>query len=174
MADKDSNRLLGGQVAGPGEAAKRIDVLATALTFSATVADLTNIDLAYAPPYNSALDPLHNAANTIRNKQSGYARALIPMEVKDKLDGGDDFILLDVRTPAEWETGRIAAANVRLLPLGELRKELDSLPRDREIVAYCRTSVRAYQAQRILDGAGFKNVKFMDGSLRAWPYETTA
>jgi len=174
VADKTTSRLLGGQVVGPGETAKRIDVLATALTFSATVDDLANIDLAYAPPYNSALDPLHNAANTIRNKQSGYARALTPMEVKDKLDGREDFILLDVRSPAEWETERIAAANVRLLPLRELRKELDSLPRDREIVAYCRTSVRAYQAQRILDSAGFKNVKFMDGSLRVWPYETSA
>jgi len=174
VVDKTTNRLLGGQVVGPGEAAKRIDVLATALTFGATVDDLANVDLAYAPPYNSALDPLHNAANVIRNKQAGYARALTPMKVKDKLDGGDDFILLDVRSPAEWETERIAAENVRLLPLRELRKEFDSLPRDREIVAYCRTSVRAYQAQRILDGAGFKNVKFMDGSLRAWSYETTA
>jgi len=171
VAEKSTKRLLGGQVVGPGETAKRVDVLATALTFSATVDDLANTDLAYAPPYNSALDPLHNAANVIRNKQAGYARALTPMEVESKFRSGDDFIFLDVRSTAEWDTQRIEAPQTRLLPLRELRRKLDKLPRDAEIVIFCHSSVRAYQAQRILDGAGFKNVKFMDGSIAAWPYE---
>jgi NADPH-dependent 2,4-dienoyl-CoA reductase/sulfur reductase-like enzyme/rhodanese-related sulfurtransferase len=171
IAERPSNRLLGGQVVGPGETAKRIDVLATALTFGTTIDDLANIDLAYAPPYNSALDPLHNAANVIRNKQSGLARTLTLMEVNEKLKSGDDFIFLDVRSPGEWETYRIEAPQARLLPLRELRRRLDELPKDAEIVIYCQTSVRAYQAQRILDGAGFKDVKFMDGSIAAWPYE---
>ena len=171
VAERSNNRLLGGQVVGPGETAKRIDVLATALTFGATVDDLANLDLAYAPPYNSAMDPLHNAANVIRNKQSGYARALTPMEVKNKLQRGDDFILLDVRSPVEWETCRIEAPQTRLLPLRELRARLGELPEDAEIVTFCQTSVRAYQAQRILDGAGFKSIKFLDGSIAAWPYE---
>jgi len=171
VAEKATKRLLGGQVVGPGETAKRVDVLATALTFSATADDLANTDLAYAPPYNSALDPLHNAANVIRNKRSGYARALTPMEVEHKLKSGDDFIFLDVRSPGEWEAFRIEAPQSRLLPLRELRRKLDKLPRDAEIVIFCHSSVRAYQAQRILDGAGFKNIKFMDGSIAAWPYE---
>jgi len=170
VAEKSNNRLLGGQVVGPGETAKRIDVLATALTFGAVVDDLANLDLAYAPPYNSAMDPLHNAANVIRNKQSGYAKALTPMEVKDKLENGEDFIFLDVRLPGEWETCRIEATQVRLLPLRELRAKLDELPKDREIVTFCQTSVRAYQAQRILNGAGFESIEFMDGSIAAWPY----
>jgi len=171
VAEKATKRLLGGQVVGPGDTAKRVDVLATALTFSATVDDLANTDLSYAPPYNSALDPLHNAANVIRNKQAGYARALTPMEVESKFRSGVDFIFLDVRSPAEWDTQRIEAPQTRLLPLRELRRKLDKLPRDAEIVIFCHSSVRAYQAQRILDGAGFKNVKFMDGSIAAWPYE---
>lgn len=174
VAEKSSGKLLGGQVVGPGDTAKRIDVLATALSFSATVDDLANTDLAYAPPYNSALDPLHNAANVIRNKQSGLARALTPMEVERKLKSGDDFILLDVRSPGEWASYRIEAPQARLLPLRELRHKLDKLPRDAEIVIFCQTSVRAYQAQRILDGAGFKDVKFMDGSIASWPYELSA
>ena len=156
---------------GPGDTAKRIDVLATALAFSATADDLANTDLAYAPPYNSALDPLHNAANIIRNKQSGHARALTPMEVESKVQSGDDFVFLDVRSPGEWATYRIEAPQAKLIPLRELRRKLDTLPPDAEIVILCHTSVRAYQAQRILDGAGFKNVKFMDGSIAAWPYE---
>jgi len=173
VAEKFNNRLLGGQVAGPGEAAKRIDVLATALTFGATVDDLANLDLAYAPPYNSAMDPLHNAANVIRNKHSGYAKTLTPMEVKDKLEKGDEFILLDVRSPDEWETCHIETPQAKLLPLRELRARLNELPKDTEIVTFCRTSVRAYQAQRILEGAGFERIKFMDGSIAAWPYEVS-
>jgi len=171
VAEKSTNRLLGGQVVGPGDTAKRVDVLATALSFSATADDLANTDLAYAPPYNSALDPLHNAANVIRNKQSGLARTLTLMEVNNKLQRGDDFIFLDVRSPGEWEAYRIEAPQAKLLPLRELRRKLGKLPRDAEIVIFCHTSVRAYQAQRILDGADFKNVKFMDGSIAAWPYE---
>ncbi len=171
VAEKANGRLLGGQVVGPGDTAKRIDVLATALTFGASVDDLANTDLAYAPPYNSALDPLHNAANVIRNKQEGYARTLTPLEVAAKLKNNDDFIFLDVRSPGEWETYRIEAPQTKLLPLRELRSKLDELPKDAEIVIVCHTSVRAYQAQRILDGASFKNVKFIDGSIAAWPYE---
>ncbi|MFH1646598.1 MAG: FAD-dependent oxidoreductase [Chloroflexota bacterium] len=172
VAEKAGGRLLGGQVIGPGDSAKRIDVLATALTFGATVNDLAGLDLCYAPPYNSAMDPLHNAANVIRNKQSGLARSLTPQEVRKKLEAGDDFVLLDVRSPGEWQARRIEAAQVKLLPLPELRQRIDELSRDAEIVIICRRSVRSYQAQRILDGAGFKNVKFMDGSLTAWPYPT--
>ena len=93
--------------------------------------------------------------------------------VKSRLDNGDDFILLDVRSPGEWDSSRIETRQTRLVPLRELRAKLDSLPRDAEIVVYCRTSVRAYKAQRILDGAGFKNVRFMDGSIAAWPYEVS-
>jgi len=171
VVEKSSNRLLGGQVVGPGETAKRVDVLATALTFGATVDDLANLDLAYAPPYNNAMDPLHNAANVIRNKQSGYAKALTPMEVKNKLENRDDFILLDVRSPGEWDICRLEVTQAKLLPLKELRARLNGLPKDAEIVAFCQTSVRAYQAQRILEGAGFKRIKFMEGSIAAWPYE---
>jgi len=171
VAERSNNRLLGGQVAGPGETAKRIDVLATALTFGATVDDIANLDLAYAPPYNSAMDPLHNAANVIRNKQSGYANALTPMEVKNKLESGDDFVFLDVRSPGEWEACRIEVPQARLLPLRELRTRLSELPQNTEVVTFCQTSVRAYQAQRILDGAGFRSIKFMDGSIAVWPYE---
>jgi NADPH-dependent 2,4-dienoyl-CoA reductase/sulfur reductase-like enzyme/rhodanese-related sulfurtransferase len=165
VAEKASGRLLGGQVIGAGDAAKRIDVLATAIT---------NFDLAYAPPYNSAMDPLHHAANVIRNKQAGYARAIPPQELKNKLDKNEKFVLLDVRSPMEWEEQRIEVPQVKLLPLPELEERMSELAKEDEIVIYCRTSIRAYQAQRILDDAGYKNVCFVDGSLDAWPYDTTS
>jgi len=171
VVDRMTSRILGGQVAGPGETAKRIDVLATALTFGASVEDVANLDLAYAPPYNSAFDPLHNAANVICNKQSGYAQTLSPMEVKNKLEGKEDFVLLDVRSSNEWKTCRIEETQAKLLPLSELRTRLNEISPHVEVITYCLTSIRAYQAQRILEGAGFSNVKFMDGSIAAWPYE---
>ena len=173
IAEKESGRILGGQVAGPGDAAKRIDVLSSAITEKILVDDLADVDLAYAPPFNSALDPLHNAANVIRNKRDGIARSITPMEVKKKIDNGEDFILLDVRSELEWASRHIEASQSRLIPLDKLRQEMNTLPREAEIITLCQASVRAYQAQRILDGAGFKNVRFMDGSLSIWPYDTT-
>jgi rhodanese-related sulfurtransferase len=170
VADKASNWILGGQVVGPGEAAKRVDVLATAITFGAKAEDLANLDLAYAPPYNNAMDPLHHAANVIRNKQAGHAKSISPMEVEKKIQDGDDSVILDVRNPEEWAEGILEAPEVMMIPVGALREKADKLPRDKEIIIYCRTSVRAYQAERILENAGFGNVKFMDGSLQAWPY----
>jgi NADPH-dependent 2,4-dienoyl-CoA reductase/sulfur reductase-like enzyme/rhodanese-related sulfurtransferase len=170
IAEK-SGKILGGQVVGTGDTSKRIDVLAAVLNCGATVNDLANLDLSYAPPYNSAMDPLHNAANVIRNKLTNCACSLSMAEVKQKLENGERFTLLDVRSPEEWRAQHIEAPQVKLLPLPELRRRIGELHKDEEIITVCRTSVRAYQAQRILDGAGFKNVKFMDGSMAAWPYQ---
>jgi NADPH-dependent 2,4-dienoyl-CoA reductase/sulfur reductase-like enzyme/rhodanese-related sulfurtransferase len=170
IVDSSSDRLLGGQLIGPGEVAKRVDVLATVLSFNGTASDLANLDLGYAPPYNSAMDPLHHAANVVRNKRAGYARSLTPAEVKGRIESGDHFILLDVRSPEEWEESRIDGADAVLIPIDELRSRLNELPRDAEVVTYCQRSVRAYQAEKILEGAGFKDVKFLDGSIVGWPY----
>ena len=173
VAEKSSGRLLGGQAMGPGEVAKRIDVLATALAFGATAEDVSNLNLAYAPPFSNAMDPLHKAANVIRNKISGCAAALNPVEARHLLETNEDVILLDVRSPGEWDSCRIETPQTKLLSLRELRSKLDSLPRDAEIVIYCQTGTRAYQAQRILVSEGFKNVKFVDGGIISWPYGVT-
>ena len=117
------------------------------------------------------MDPLHNAANIIRNKRDGLAKTVTPMELKAKLDNNEDFVLLDVRGEDEWKFLHLDTPQSLLMPLPELRKRLGELSRDDEVIILCRTSVRAYQAQRILEGAGFQNVKFMEGSLSAWPYE---
>jgi NADPH-dependent 2,4-dienoyl-CoA reductase/sulfur reductase-like enzyme/rhodanese-related sulfurtransferase len=170
VADAATGKVLGGQVLGKGEAAKRADVLATVLSFGGTVEDIANLDLAYSPPFNGAMDVLHNAANVIRNKMAGQARAVSPIEVNERICKGEEFVLLDVRSQPEWEDAHIDACQCRLLPLNQLRDEINSLPPDARIVTMCRTSIRAYQAQRILDGEGFKNACFMDGSITAWPY----
>lgn len=172
IANGRDGRVLGAQMIGQGDVAKRIDVLATAMSFGATAKDVSNLDLAYAPPYNGPIDPVHHAANTIDNKMSGMAKSLTPGQVKSKLDRDEEFILLDVRTQEEWKEDRIEGRQVKLIPLDELRTHLSEIPRDREIVTMCHSSVRAYQAQRILQGAGYVNVRFMDGSMAAWPFDT--
>jgi NADPH-dependent 2,4-dienoyl-CoA reductase/sulfur reductase-like enzyme/rhodanese-related sulfurtransferase len=171
VAEAKTGRLLGLQAVGPGDAVKRIDVFASALFFKATVEDLRNVDLAYAPPYSSAIDLVAVAANIISNKINGLAKGISPVEVKEKLDRGDDFLWLDVRSPDEFKAMRIEDERVKLIPLDRLHESLDSLPRDKEIIAFCEAGQRGYEAQRILHWGGFKDVKFMDGSIVAWPFD---
>lgn len=170
IADRKTEKILGLQAVGFGETVKRVDVIATALSFGATVDDLPGLDLGYAPPYSTAVDIAAHAANILRNKIEGIAKALTPMQVKGKIDRGEDFIWLDVRTPAEYKKERIEDPRVKLIPLGMLRQRLNELPRDKEIITFCKLSLRGYEAQRILDGEGYPDVKFMDGGLEAWPY----
>ena len=169
LAEVKTGRLLGAEMAGPGDAARRIDVAAAALTAGMTVKQVSALDLAYAPPYSPALDPLITAANVLRNKLEDPSVALTPAEVKAKLDRGEDFVLLDVRTPGEYAEVRIPGAT--LLPLGELRSRLKELPRDKEIVTFCRVSLRGWEAASMLRAAGFAQARFLEGGVTAWPYD---
>lgn len=169
VADRATGRILGVQAAGPGAVDKRIDAAAAALTFGATAEQLSQLDLAYAPPFSTAMDSLIVAADVMKNKLAGEAKGIGAVEVRRKLEDGDDFVLLDVRSPAEHGETRIAGA--KLVPLGALREKLDALPRDKEIITFCKISLRGYEAQKILQAAGFSDVKFMDGGLMTWPYE---
>ena len=168
IAERKTGRILGLQAAGEGAVDKRLDAAATAITFHATAEQLSQLDLAYAPPYSAAMDNLIVAADILKNKLAGHARGISPHEVKRKFDEDDDFILLDVRSPAEH--GEIGIEGAKLIPLGMLREKLDELPRDKEIITFCKISLRGYEAQKILDAAGFENTKFMDGGILAWPY----
>ncbi|MGD0355353.1 MAG: FAD-dependent oxidoreductase [Dehalococcoidia bacterium] len=168
IVDAGTHRILGGQGTGSGEVIKRIDVLATGITMGMTVETLANLDLAYAPPYNSSLDILHHLANLVLNKMAGRIQGLKPKEVKEKLDKNGDFTLLDVRSRGEFKAARIESPQTRLLPQSRLRQEMQDLPKDKEIVMMCHRGVRAYQAACTLKGAGMKDVKFMEGSLACW------
>ncbi len=170
VSNADNGKLLGVQAVGLGDVAKRIDVAATALSYGAATRDLAELDLAYAPPYSSAVDLLAHASNVIDNKSRGVAASISPAELKEKLDSGESLVLLDVRTPQEIEAAPFKDPRVVNIPLGKLRARMDELPKDKEIVTFCKISVRGYEAQRILNGEGFGNVKFLDGGMMAWPY----
>ena len=170
-ADRKTRKILGLQAVGLGETAKRIDIVATALSFGATIDDLPAIDLGYAPPYSTAIDISAHAANILRNKIDGIAKAITPMELKAMADNGEDFIWLDVRSPDEYKRKHIEDPRIKLIPLGMLRQRINELRKDRKVVTLCKAGLRAYEAQTILKGAGLKDVQFMDGGMEAWPYQ---
>ena len=170
VIDKNTRRLLGLQAVGLGVVDKRIDVAATAITAKMTVDDIAHLDLCYAPPYSPAMDNIITASDVARNKLDGRFQSVTPMEVKEKIDRGDDFVFLDVRSSGEYETVRLA--NTTLIPLGKLRNRLEELPKDKEIIAFCKISLRGYEAALILQAAGFEDVKVMDGGVVMWPYIT--
>ena len=171
VAEKESGRLLGVQVAGPGDGAKRLDVAATAITLGATVAQVKQLNLGYSPPYSVAIDILVNAAQVMDNKLSGVAQALSPLEVQELTEAGEDFLLLDVRTPQEFRQVRLKHPNVFTMPLSVLRHKAPAFPKDRLYIPFCQFSMRGYEAQKILEGLGFTRVRFLDGGVVHWPYE---
>lgn len=172
VVDAAGRRLLGAQIIGPGVVDKRIDVAAVALASGSTVDQLADFDLAYAPPYSSAMDSIITAANVMRNKLDGIARSVTPMQVMDRITQGGDFVLLDVRPPSELaEDGRLPSDKVVNIPLDKLRERAGDLPKGAEIITYCTVSLRGYEAAKILEGIGFTDVKFMDGGIVMWPYD---
>jgi len=169
VVDAKARRLLGAQAVGPGAGDKRIDVAAMAIASGMTVDQLANADLCYAPPYAPAMDNIITAANVARNKLDGRMVGVSAREVHRMMESGNGFVFLDVRSPAEHEKVRLPGAT--LIPLGALRERVGELPRDREIVTFCKVSLRGYEAALILRAAGFEKVRMMDGGIAMWPYE---
>jgi NADPH-dependent 2,4-dienoyl-CoA reductase/sulfur reductase-like enzyme/peroxiredoxin family protein/TusA-related sulfurtransferase/rhodanese-related sulfurtransferase len=149
---KEDGRILGAQAVGRDGVDKRIDVLATAIKAGMTVYDLERLDLAYAPPYSSAKDPVNMAGYTAANILKGDVQVVHWNEI-DALDK-EEYSILDVRTPVEYQGGYIAGAvNI---PVDVLRERLDEVPKDKNIAVYCKIGLRGYIACRILSQNGVK------------------
>lgn len=155
----DDGKILGAQLVGRQGVDKRTDVVATAARFGATVFDLATLELAYAPPFNSAKDPINEAGMIASNVLTGLTRPVYP----DALP--ENALLLDVRTPSEFAAGTIPGAVN--LPLDELRDRLAELDRSRPIVAFCQVGKRGYVAERILRRRGF-DVFNLSGGYSTW------
>ncbi len=170
IAEAQTGKVLGMQAVGEGEVAKRVDVVAAVLTLGGTIDDLFDIDLSYAPPYNSPIDNVAVAANAVMNKLAGKLKGISPLVAKEKLDTGK-AVFLDVRTPDECKQICLADnPNIKYIPLGQLRSRLGELKKEDEIVAFCKISLRGYEAEGILEGAGFENIKVMEGGIVSWPF----
>jgi len=168
VADRKTRRLLGAQAVGPGAGDKRIDVATMALTAGMTVDQLAHVDLCYAPPYAPAMDNILTAADVLRNKLDNLFKGMSAEALRDACASDRPPVLLDVRTPGEFEEMRLPGS--LFIPLGALRGRLKEVPRDRPIVCFCKISLRGYEAARILQGAGYGDVRVLDGGLVMWPY----
>jgi NADPH-dependent 2,4-dienoyl-CoA reductase/sulfur reductase-like enzyme/rhodanese-related sulfurtransferase len=159
----DTGRLLGAQAVGREGVDKRIDVFATALKSGMTVHDLAELELAYAPPFGSAKDPVNLAGMAAQNVLAGDVQ-LVQWNEISSLDA-QKAVLLDVRRPDERAKGFIPGS--LHIPLDEVRARMNELPRDREIIVHCLTGQRSYFACRILTQHGFR-VRNLTGSYRTW------
>ncbi len=157
MVEKDSGHLLGGEIVGGEGVDKRIDVLATAIAANMTVEDLANLDLAYAPPFSSAKDPVIMAGMAAENIFLGKVQAVYH---KDDL-GSDNVGLLDVRRKDEVEKGMLPGSIH--IPLDELRDRANELDPNIHWIVYCRSGQRSYFATCILKGLGFEHVYNLNG-----------
>jgi NADPH-dependent 2,4-dienoyl-CoA reductase/sulfur reductase-like enzyme/rhodanese-related sulfurtransferase len=167
--NRKNRKLLGCQIVGPGDAAKRLDVFVTALSLGATLDQIAHLDLAYAPPYSPPIDPLLTTVHILQNKLDGIAKGISPLEAKSRIEEGN-VALLDVRSPKEFDEVRIPFDVVHI-PLGALRGKAGELPKDREILSFCKASMRGYEAQRILQEKGFDKVSFIEGGIIGWPFK---
>ncbi len=171
VADRQSGRILGFQCIGPGDVSKRVAVMAMAIRGKLTVDDMVNADLPYAPPYSLALDHVIVNAQVLENKLLGNYTGISAAEVKQRIDSGAECFILDTRTPVEFEETRLGVGE-HLIPLGAMRERLNELPedKDKEIILYCKVSLRGYEGAAMLQARGWRNVKVLEGGIMAWPY----
>ncbi len=156
-------KVMGAQIVGYEGVDKRIDVLATAIRAGMTVFDLQDLQLAYAPPFSSAKDPVNMIGYVAGNMLKGDVEMVHWHEVEERVAKG--ALLLDVRTKREVEEGAVTGA--LNIPVDSLRERIHELPKDREILVYCQVGLRSYIAYRILRHYGF-TAKSVSGGYRTY------
>lgn len=158
--EKNTDRLLGAQIIGYEGVDKRIDVLATAIHAGMKASDLKDLDLAYAPPYSSAKDPVNMAGFMIENISQDLIKQFHLEDIR-QLPNDESVTLLDVRTKLEFQTGHIDGfINI---PVDDLREHLDELNKSKPIYIMCQSGLRSYIAARILTGNGYDVYNFSGG-----------
>lgn len=165
--DKETQVVVGAEACGERGVDKRIDVLSTAIYAKLTLKDLQNLDLAYAPSFSPAKDPLIVASYASENELTSNFKTVFPLELKALLDEGSDIEIIDVRNLAELEKqGRIDDA--KNIPLEEMRQRLSEVSRDKQIYLYCARGLRGYVAAKILENNGFENLHNLAGGFNVW------
>ena len=158
--EKETYRLLGAQIVGYEGVDKRIDVLATAIRAGLKATELKDLDLAYAPPYSSAKDPVNMAGFMIENIANGVLKQWHLADA-DKLPRDGSVTLLDTRTVGEFDGGHIDG--FLNIPVDELRERLGKLDKSKPVYVICQSGLRSYIACRILAGNGFECYNFSGG-----------
>jgi rhodanese-related sulfurtransferase len=158
--EKGTFRLLGAQIVGYEGVDKRIDVLATAIHAGMTAVQLKDLDLAYAPPYSSAKDPVNMAGFMVDNLAGGVLKQFHLEDVKN-LPRDGSVTLLDARTAEEYAGGHIEG--FRNIPVDELRERLGEIEAGKPVYVICQSGLRSYIACRILAGYGYETYNFAGG-----------
>lgn len=169
VADRQSGRVLGAQIVGFGGVDKRIDVLATAITFGAKAEDLFHLDLAYAPPFSTTKDPVMYTGMILENAIR-RGRPLMTAGELDALEvSGEPYTLIDARVPAQYDKRHVPhAINI---PHEKLRAATETLDHDAVVITYCNKGTTGNAAQNIMLGKGFKRVYNLSGGEKQYAAE---
>ena len=170
LAEKATGKILGVQIVGPGRVDKRIDTMAAAITLGVTADQLSKMDLAYAPPFSSAVDNLLVAGNVMKNTLDGMAHSIRYYDVLEKLNS-DDVESVYLRIAHERAQKALPAKHQIHIPIEELRARANEVPKDKEAIVFCIFSTRGFEGQLILEQAGHPNVKFIQGGIQFWPFD---
>lgn len=160
LFEKQTEKLLGAQIVGYDGVDKRIDVLATAIRAGMKASGLAGLELAYAPAYSSAKDPVNMAGFIIENISTGKVKQFFYEDIAGLPRDGSVF-LLDSRTPGEYAAGH--AADFVNIPVDEIRERLSEIPKDKPVYVMCQSGLRSYIATRILSNLGYMCYNFAGG-----------
>lgn len=158
--EKSTLKILGAQIVGYDGVDKRLDVIATAISAGMKATELKDLDLAYAPPYSSAKDPVNMAGFMIENIESGIVKQFHYDEL-DKLPRDGSVTLLDTRTQGEYARGHVD--RFINIPVDDLRENIDKLDKSKPVYVMCQSGLRSYISCRILSGEGFDCYNFSGG-----------
>lgn len=161
IANKENGKILGAQIIGYDGVDKRIDVLATAISFGATAEDLFHLDLAYAPPFSTTKDPIHYTGMALNNDINNDTPLMTPIELLRRIDSGEKLQIIDTRSKKQFETSKVEGAIH--IPLAELRDRYEELDKECVTVTYCNKGVTGNAAQNILLNNGFRQVYNLSG-----------
>ena len=161
LFETPTGRILGAQAIGRGNVDKRVDVVATAISAKATVDQLKNVELCYAPPFGTAKDVVNMAGYVASNILHGTFRQVQVKDIRELHEAG--AFILDVREDDEWELGHLKGA--LHIPLSELRQRLEEIPTDVPVYLHCRSGQRSYSAICALQHLGYKEVYNVSGGF---------
>ena len=155
-----TGKIIGAQAIGKGDAAKRMDVIATMIMMGGTLEDLKELELCYAPAFNTAKDPVNHAALVALNILNGVYKQVPVYRVRELVE--NNAFIVDVREREEYEAGHLI--NAINIPLSELRQRVNEIPKDVPVYLHCRSSQRSYNALLALQHMGYENVYNISGS----------
>ena len=165
LFDRESGRLLGLQGYGKGEVVKRVDIFANLLKNQGQLEDLLDVEYAHAPPYSPGVDPLYSLACAARNAMLEDVEAVPPTAPLG------DRIIIDVRQDYEVESTPLPIGQALNIPLEEIRKRYDEIPKDKPVVCICSKGLRSGESSRILKNMGLSGVTYLGGGFLMTPKE---